>query len=1143
MKKNIFILGLILSVNAQALTPFAFSDKQVMALTEKFFDEEQAIDSSKLIDYRKKVQKRRDELYTLSYNERRKARGQSKKKAAKKATEDVAYYDLLLKQIDTLDKKSSRGDLLYKLNEIISYDEALLVEGNPLFITDIGETLRGLTKKYSVKKTKLPLGEAKNLQAPNQSGLYYDQEELNALKADQVDISKIEPPVNSPFVFPVDDISKVDVKDSYLGGKNPLYKDIDVWWPKTNIFKFKKLRKTQSKPKLDVYYKNPKTGEDEIFKIKLAEEIHSEGTVAALANTIGIYTDLSKNLRDIKVYLGDTTYNEFRNDWYSYFDGFDLDRLVKEKGVDDKGEYILFYDGLIEQKFKEEKDYKRIGPWAWGGNDHKHLRETRGLFLFSVWIGNTDLKEAENNKLIVRTNTKEPRQFKVMHDIGFSLGNLLSEKPLNLKWNPIKKIKKDEIVLNFLNIQDNSGYDHVTYADARWMIRKIAQMTREQIEAAVEIGGWPNKEPYNVHRMLVEKLISRRNNFVKAFDLEGEVLPNGSKIEIMPFKKVEIKKMPEYIGEYTVDFSAELTDLTRDPLKQIPHFILNLMKMGVSAIQKIEIDPIEFGLDAGIISQIIVNVERDVIRNPNPVHENETFIVKDTFLIGARLGAGYLISGDVAKYREYTLIQTAKTEKQAKYMNRFFLNLVLPFQTMLKRLPKKHILTVSDYLETRGRIKITTPGAATIGFGTEGTFSKIGLGRTIISKDSKSDLIFYDDKANFNQLAWRAFAQLGVIKVPFIHSDLKKGKLSRSIYKLNSKEAASPELKNAIENAIAHQNHKEIKKLAQPQKIESDFVERNFKFNVLGFLGRSSYQRSDLISDFGTSETNEDDREIFKLERSNKAFLNSIFAGNEHFNEVSQIVTEKDKDGNVKDSILKLNYLHDDGRVTSKELEKVYLSFLNAVGKKKDMIVFSPFQHSSNDEWGHVDIRLGLDIYKSGLEKIANMKLSDLMKLATKTTDVKYPTLVSIYKKLGVGGNDRDNALNKNKRFKFRGKKYYYKKYFRDLKSFAVRLKKIREEAQTTEEISAGLLNAFYKTVKRQKGSFSPLVLHTVLEGLDKEDYFLETSIYPHEGSENKFPERVLPYNSEGKKKDYEVFDFLTNIDDALNVFTHFSKI
>ncbi|MBK27018.1 MAG: hypothetical protein CME70_23645 [Halobacteriovorax sp.] len=1130
-------------MNAQALTPFAFSDEQVKVLSEKFFNEEQALDSSKLISYRKEIQKRRDDLYTLSYNQRRKARGQSKKKAAKKAKEDVAFYDLLLQQIDSLNKKSAKADLLYKLNEIISYDEALLVEGNPLFIVDLGEIFRGLTKKYSVKKTKLPLGEAKNLGVPGKEGLYFEQDELKEMKTDKVDISKLEPPKNSPFVFQVEDISKVDVKESYLGGKNPLYEGIDVWWPKTNVFNFRKLRKTQSKPKLDVLYKNPKTGKEEIFKIKLAEEIHSEGTVAALANTIGIYTDLSKNLRNIKVYLGDTTYNDFRNDWYSYFDGFDLDRLIKDKGVDENGEYILFYDGLIEQKFKDESDYKRIGPWAWGGNDHKSLRETRGLFLFSVWIGNTDLKEAENNKLIVRTNKKEPRQFKVMHDIGFCLGNLLSEKPLNLKWNPIKKVKKDEVVLNFLNIQDNSGYEHVTFADARWMVRRIAQLTREQIEAAVEIGGWPKEEPYNVHRMLVEKLISRRNGFVRAFELEGEVLPNGSKIEIMPFKKVKIKKMPEYIGEYTVDFSAEMADLTRDPLKQIPHFILNLMKLGVSAIQKIEIDPLELGLDAGVISQIILNVERDVIRNPNPAHENETFIVKDTFLIGARLGAGYLISGDVAKYREYTLIQTAKTEKQAKYMNRFFLNLVLPFQTMLKRLPKKHILTVSDYLETRGRIKVTTPGAAAIGFGTEGTISKIGLGRTIISKDSKSDLVFYDDKANFNQLAWRTFAQLGVIKVPFLHANIKKGKLSRSIYKLNAEEAASPELRDAIENAIAHQNHDEIKKLAFPQKIDSDFVEKNFKFNVLGFVGRSSYQRRDLISDHGVSETDEDDREIFKLERSNKAFLNSIFAGNEHFSEVSQIVTEKDRDGNVKDSILKLNYLHDDGRVTSKELKDVYLSFLNAVGKKKDMIVFDPASYSFNDEWGHVDIRLGLDIYKSGLEKIANMKLSDLMRLATKTTDEKYPNLVALYKKLGVGGNDRDNALNKNKRFSFRGKKYYYKKYFRDLKSFAVRLKKIREEAKTTEEISAGLLNAFYKTVKRKKGSFSPLVLHTVLEGLEKEDYFLETSIYPHEGSENKFPERVLPYNSEGKRQDYEVFDFLTNIDDALNVFTHFSKI
>lgn len=1142
IKNLIILLGFLLSVQAWGFSSISNSTGEVSRINKTFFDTDNSLDLEKVAVYRAKIKNKRDEIYDISFNERVKRKGQSKKKARKKALEDVAHYDLLIGMIDNLDKITGYSTQIEYLQSIESISYALLKEGNPLFIADVLEAVRGLTKKYAVQIKNLPLGEAKNLVAPSESKAFYEQSELEELKKASKDISLLEPPINSPFIFQREDISKVDVKDSYLGGKNKLYEGLDVWWPATNVFKFKRIKKTQSKPKLDVFYVNPKTGKEEVFKIKLAEEIHSEGTVAALANTIGIYTDLSKNLRDIKVHLGETSYNDFRNDWYSYFDGFDLDRLVKEKGSDENGDYLIFYDGLIEQKLKEEESYKRIGPWAWGGNDHKHLREARGLFLFSVWIGNTDLKEAENNKLIVRTKKDSIETFKVMHDIGFSLGNLLSEKPLNLKWNPIKKVKKDEIVLNFLNIQDNSGYDHVTYSDAKWMIRKIAQLTRKQIEASVEIGGWPKLEPYNIHRLLVEKLISRRNHFVKTFGLLGETLPNGNTIEWMEFTKKDIEDVPEYIGEYTVDFSREIKALVRDPFREIPHMIVNLMKVGVSAIQKFEIDPIELGLDAGVISQIIVSVKREIIRNPNPKNEDETFLIKDLFLIGTRLGAGYVISGDVAKYREYNLIRTARTEHEAKYKDNFFLNLRLPFQVMLKQLPKSHILSIADYFEVRGRVKLQTPGATLIGLGTEGTMSKLSLGRTIISKNESKDLIFYEDKSNFNKLAWRAFVTAGLLKIPFSTLNVSKGKINRDIYKISTDKLIDPAAIAAVTAVIDNQDHEKIKKLATPTKLSSDFVEKNFKLNVLGFMGKTSYTRRDYVTNYGPTASSEDDTTIFQMERVKGSFWYSML-GSRVFEEFSQIVTEKDNQGNVTESVLKLNYLHDDDRVTNNDLKKVYLNFLNAVGKNGEMINFTPEEHTSNGEWGHLDIRLSLDIYKSGLEKVSKLKLSTLLKAATKITGDSYPKLGRLYKSLMRATHSTSHTVIKNPRFTYRGKKYYYKSLFRDLKKFALRVKDINKSSNTDEEVSAGLLNAFYKGVKKKEGSYSPLILRAIIEDLKKEDYFLEVTFIPHAGSENKLPERVIPYNNEGKKREVQSHDFLTSMDDTLNVFEHFSKL
>ena len=64
----------------------------------------------------------------------------------------------------------------------------------------------------------------------------------------------------------------------------------------------------------------------------------------------------------------------------------------------------------------------------------------------------------------------------------------------------------------------------ITYADARWMTRQIAQLSRKQIVQAVSIGHWPRA----AGELLTEKLIHRRNQLVEAFDLVGTPSPSGS---------------------------------------------------------------------------------------------------------------------------------------------------------------------------------------------------------------------------------------------------------------------------------------------------------------------------------------------------------------------------------------------------------------------------------------------------------------------------------------------------------------------------------------------------------------------------------------------------------------------------------------
>lgn len=61
---------------------------------------------------------------------------------------------------------------------------------------------------------------------------------------------------------------------------------------------------------------------------------------------------------------------------------------------------------------------------------------------------------------------------------------------------------------------------HCTWADARWMARRIGQLTRADLERVFADSGWPTFS----QRLGVEKMLARRNDLVRTFGLTGEGL-------------------------------------------------------------------------------------------------------------------------------------------------------------------------------------------------------------------------------------------------------------------------------------------------------------------------------------------------------------------------------------------------------------------------------------------------------------------------------------------------------------------------------------------------------------------------------------------------------------------------------------------
>lgn len=194
------VTGLLFSLSVYSATELPFPKTYIQKLN-KIFLEEGSLSAEKTNLYKDKIQTRRDELYKLSLNERIHKKGQSKKKAKKKALEDVEHYDYLLKFIDS-GKSLKEADLYRHLDNVLTFDEALKVEGNLLGYKEVMEGIRGILRQYSIKRNQ-----------PKENQAVNAKEDLRS----------------SPFIFDQGNISEVDVLESYLGGKNPLYEGMDVW--------------------------------------------------------------------------------------------------------------------------------------------------------------------------------------------------------------------------------------------------------------------------------------------------------------------------------------------------------------------------------------------------------------------------------------------------------------------------------------------------------------------------------------------------------------------------------------------------------------------------------------------------------------------------------------------------------------------------------------------------------------------------------------------------------------------------------------------------------------------------------------------------------------------------------------------------
>jgi hypothetical protein len=92
------------------------------------------------------------------------------------------------------------------------------------------------------------------------------------------------------------------------------------------------------------------------------------------------------------------------------------------------------------------------------------------------------------------------------------------------KWE-VGSVSNDAAALFYPYAQQ---FSEASIDDARWIVKKIARLTRDDLVEIVKVGKWPA----DIEALLIEKVVARRNHLLQLFNVNGPSLPYDSTISV-----------------------------------------------------------------------------------------------------------------------------------------------------------------------------------------------------------------------------------------------------------------------------------------------------------------------------------------------------------------------------------------------------------------------------------------------------------------------------------------------------------------------------------------------------------------------------------------------------------------------------------
>ncbi|MED5199024.1 MAG: hypothetical protein VYB51_04380, partial [Gemmatimonadota bacterium] len=548
-------------------------------------------------------------------------------------------------------------------------------------------------------------------------------------------------------------------------------------------------------------------------------------------------------------------------------------------------------------------------------------------------------------------------------------------------WDLIDRTESGKTRFRYNSVQPTSLRTMMTYADARWMTRQIAQLTRRQIAQAVAIGHWPS----SAGALLTEKLANRRNQLVLAFDLVGEPTPSGpiQLLEVdrdLTTKDGAVEDGKFVTGRFegsTQDFDSYWDELLGPVWDRVLLFVMGQIQSSVSAVPEIVFDERSVGFPKGLVAEILLNFKRTTAENDQPTSSRDYYLTQDSFVFGVRVGGGFVARAEVAVSRQYALITAAGTHHEARYANDTIFNLLLPWQVHRGELPEEYVLVRDDYLEARGRLITDDISGGSAVAGGEFTLGRIRLSRDVVSV--KSDRVrAYHDLSGFNQAAFRAFLKAVFVRIPLASVSNRWGDREGHFYELSHALSEYPEPTRAALNAFIRNGKLEaLDAVADRSRIETRFDYQKQEVGLLDFFrSERGVDREHVILHQPLQPESDVDsfQQIRVYQRGSWKLLDleETHRWNVH------AVTPADV---TRPSTIHMLLYDEDTDAWSAELGDSYIRFINEVASSGDpsskhlrQISFTPELHSANERWGHLKASVEIAFAPPAVETLIGLE-------------------------------------------------------------------------------------------------------------------------------------------------------------------------